>query len=481
MGTPDVLNGTNFEDEIAAEKIIRKRSLERIGFYEEHLAASNNWVVSGKRTADGNAILANDPHLQATAPGIWYLVHLSTPTMRVSGVTFPGVPGVVLGHNESIAWGATNVGPDVQDVYIEEFNDKGEYKTPEGWKKARVRKEEIRFRPNPLFPKLEAEAIEVLETRNGVVFTESDGKKLSLNWTARKPENQEFEAFFSLNRARNWDDFNSSLKAYGGASQNFIYADTKGNIGWHIAGKIPVRRKGEGDVPYNGATNDGDWIGWIPYDELPALFNPESGFIVTANQRIAGTSYKHQQIIRQFAAPWRARRIYDLLSANDKVTMDFNGEVQHDSFNIPLSSFAKEIVKRKAASGETISILGSWDGKMTADSVGATIADQINACVGTEIANVNKPASAWHIRQVILPWAIPNDDKLWLPEKYTTWDALLKACDSKAVSDLAKTARLGGTDRSNWKWGSFRVANFNHPLVVAPLIGGTVQGEFFKC
>ncbi|MCB1025569.1 MAG: penicillin acylase family protein, partial [Acidobacteria bacterium] len=161
---------------ISDAKAIRKSSLERVGFYEENLAASNNWVVSGKRTADGKAMLANDPHLQGTAPGIWYLINLSTPTMRVSGVTFPGVPGVVLGHNESIAWGATNVGPDVQDVYFEEFNEKGEYRSPAGWKKPKVRSEEMKFRPNQLSPKLESEVLEVVETRNGIIFNEKDGK-----------------------------------------------------------------------------------------------------------------------------------------------------------------------------------------------------------------------------------------------------------------------------------------------------------------
>lgn len=469
---------SGFEKAIAAAKEVRKSSLQRVGFYEENLAASNNWVISGKRTADGTAILANDPHLQGTAPGIWYLIHLSTPTMRVSGVTFPGVPGVVLGHNESIAWGATNVGPDVQDVYFEEFNENGEYKTPDGWKKPKVRNEEMKFRANPLSPKLDVETLEVVETRNGVIFNETDGKKLALNWTARAPENQEFEAFFSLNRAKNWDQFNASLKTYGGSSQNFVFADTKGNIGWHVAGKVPIRRKGEGDLPYDGTKNDGDWIGSIPYDELPHLYNPKSGFIVTANQRIAGTDYKYQQITRQIAAPWRARRIFELLNSNDKVTMDYVGAIQHDSFNIPLSGFAKEIVKRKAASSETLAILGKWDGNMKADSVGATIADQINTCVGNEIAEDSKPASGWQIRQVILPWAIPNNDKLWLPKKFSNWDEILKSCDAETVAKLEKTTRLGGADRSNWKWGSFRVVSFNHPLAAAPLIGGQFKLSF---
>ncbi|MBP9110953.1 MAG: penicillin acylase family protein, partial [Pyrinomonadaceae bacterium] len=133
---------------------VRKSSLERVGLYAEDLAASNNWVISGKKTVDGKAILANDPHLAPTAPGIWYLSHLSTPTMRVSGVTVPGVPGIILGHNADFAWGATNVGPDVQDLYFETFNDKGEYKTPNGWETPVKRTETIKFRASPMSPAL---------------------------------------------------------------------------------------------------------------------------------------------------------------------------------------------------------------------------------------------------------------------------------------------------------------------------------------
>ncbi|HEX8248952.1 MAG TPA: penicillin acylase family protein, partial [Pyrinomonadaceae bacterium] len=236
---------------------IRRKSLERIGFYAEGLAASNNWVISGKRTLDGKPILANDPHLLSSAPGIWYLSHLAAPNVRVSGVTFPGVPGIVLGHNEFIAWGATNVGPDVQDLYREQFDAQNRVKTPSGWENAKTRREEIKVRSNPLSPATETEILEVFETRNGVVITEEAGRKLALKWTALDPKNQEFEAFFILNRARNWEDFKNALRKYGGATQNFVYADVAGNIGWYAAGRIPIRRTGEGELPYDGAGSEG--------------------------------------------------------------------------------------------------------------------------------------------------------------------------------------------------------------------------------
>ena len=257
----------------AAERIdaVRESSLKAIGFFAEDLAASNNWVISGKRTADGKPILANDPHLAPTAPGIWYLIHLESPSMRVAGVTFPGVPGVVLGHNEHIAWGATNVGPDVQDVYLETFDAEGKVKTPSGWEPVKVRTETINVRKNLLAAATEPVSLEVTETRNGPVIVEEGGKKYSLKWTAQDPKNNDFAAFFFLNRAKNWDEFKSALATYRGATQNFVYADTKGNIGWHIAGAIPLRKTGDGSLPYDGATNDGDWTGFIPFAELPNL------------------------------------------------------------------------------------------------------------------------------------------------------------------------------------------------------------------
>ncbi|NNE98912.1 MAG: penicillin acylase family protein [Pyrinomonadaceae bacterium] len=462
---------------IKQAKSLRKNSLSRIGFYAERLAASNNWVISGKRTADGKAIIANDPHLPGTAPGIWYLTHLSTPEMTVSGVTFPGVPGIVLGHNSSIAWGATNVGPDVQDLYIEDFNEKGEYLTPQGWKKPKVRTETIRFRPNLMSPKLESEELKIVETRNGVVFREDNGKKIALKWTARDPKNQEFDAFFLLNRAKDWKDFKNALRTYGGASQNFVYADTVGNIGWYVAGKIPIRRSGFGEIPYDGSTDRGDWLGNIPFDELPSLYNPESGFIVTANQRIVGTGYKYQQMNRQFAAPWRARRILEMIKSKDKVTLDFIGDIQHDTFNLPLAAFSKELVKRNAASAGTIAVLRGWDGKMTADSVGATVANEINRCVGREIAAANKPASQWQIRQTVIPWAFPNDERLWLPRQYDNWNKLVRACDSKSIAALKKRKGFGD-DKKSWLWGKYRTTSFQHPLALAPLIGGQFKASF---
>lgn len=453
------------------EDAIRKSSLERIGFYAEELAASNNWVISGKKTADGKAILANDPHLQPGAPGIWYLSHLSTPTMRVSGVTVPGVPGIILGHNDQIAWGATNVGPDVQDLYIETFDANGKYKTPNGLQSPVLRKETIKVRVNPLKTDTTDEILEVQETANGVIFVEESGKKFALKWTGLDPKNQEFEAFFGLNRAKDWETFKTALKTYGGATQNFVYADVKGNIGWYAAGRIPIRKTGDGSMPYDGATGAGEWTGYIPFEELPNLYNPSENFILTANQRIVGTDYKYfSQMSRDAAMPWRARRIYDALQAKNKLTMDDVRDIQHDSLNIPIHNLAKEIVKRQAASPETLAVLRNWDGRMTADSKSAALANEIRTCLANKLAEDNKPVPVYVIRERILWWAVEQQSARWLPKQFADYNAFLKSCDAEARKSLADPKRLGA-DEANWTWGNVFKARFPHPLAAAPLIG----------
>jgi len=462
----------------AADRLmaLRERSLAELGLFAQGLAASNNWVISGRHTADGKSILANDPHLAATAPGIWYMSHLTTPSMRVAGVTIPGVPGIVLGHNESFAWGATNVGPDVQDIYLETFNEKGQYKTPAGWEPAKARTEIINVRKNILKTDTEPVSLTVTETRNGPIFLEEGGKRYSLKWTAFEAENSEFAAFFNLNRGKNWEDFKQALTPYGGATQNFIYADTKGNIGWYAAGRIPVRRTGSGELPYDGSTNDGEWTGFIPFAELPHLYNPPSGLIVTANQRIVGTDYKYPQMSRDAATPWRARRIYERLTAKAKLTMDDVSDVQHDIYNLPFSMLAKEIVRSGAASEQTTATLKNWDGMMFADSKAAVLVNEIRNCMAGRIADANRPAPAAAIRERVLFWAVEQKSARWLPAGVDSYNDLIRLCDETSRASLASPNRFG-PDESNWRWDSIFRARFIHPLAAAPLIGGQFMVE----
>ncbi|MDQ6786708.1 MAG: penicillin acylase family protein [Acidobacteriota bacterium] len=457
----------------AKDAAIRKSSLERIGFYQEFNAMSNNWVVSGKHTADGKPILANDPHLPANAPSVWYLINLSTSNSRVSGVTFPGVPGVVLGHNENIAWGATNLAPDVQDVYVETFNDKNQYKTASGWQDAKIRREEIKVRKSVLSPETETEFLDVLETNNGVIVSEQAGKKYALKWTVRDAKVDSFTAFLLLDRAKNWDDFRAALKTYGGATQNFIYADARGNIGYYGAGKIPIRRKGDGSIPYDGATTDGDWISFIPFEELPQSYNPREGIIVTANQRIAGDSYKYF-LTHLWSAPYRSRRIYELLQSKPKLTVEDVMKIQHDIFNISYSNFARELVKNEAASKETLDILRVWDGNMSADSVAALLVGEIRTVFLSKILKANLSAEQaktyrWSESAAFVEWLATEKPLNWLPKEYANYKDLFIASDKEARENLAKKY---GANQTDWQYGKSASIRFPHPLAAAPLIGG---------
>lgn len=458
----------------AAEKEdeTRKHSLERIGFYQEFNAVSNNWVISGKRTLDGKPILANDPHLEPSAPTIWYLSKLSTPNNNVSGVTFPGVPGIVLGHNDFIAWGATNLGPDVQDLYIETFNDKNQVQTVNGWETVSTRTEEIKVRKNALNPETESVNLEVFDTDDGVVIQESGTKKTALKWTALDPKNNEFEAFYLLNRAKNWEEFKSALKTYGGATQNFIFADVKGNIGFHNGGKIPIRSSGDGTVPYDGSKNEGKWKGYIPFEELPNSYNPPDGYIVTANQRLTGDSYKHF-LGRSFADPYRALRIQQLIQNNTKMTINDSMDIQKDIFSISFSNFAREVVKLEAASPETLILLRGWDGRTSADSKAALLLVEIRRAflrkilvgnLGEEKANSYR----WSKQNSFIDWLAREKPSGWLPKEFADYRSLLLESDAIARENLVKKF---GIDESKWLFGKNGKFTFNHPLALAPLIG----------
>ncbi|MBL5794957.1 penicillin acylase family protein [Bacillus sporothermodurans] len=225
---------------------------------------SNDWVVSGKKTKSGKPILADDPHLGLNSPSIWYQMQLKAPTVNVSGVIFAGVPGIILGHNEEIAWGVTNTGPDVQDLYIEKRNpkEKNQFLYNKKWENAEVIKEPIKVKDRKTID------YEVTITRHGPVISEfaaDSGKDtvLSLQWTALQPSN-ELEAVLQMNKAGNWDEFEKALENFETPTQNFVFASKDGTIAYKANGKIPIRKKGDGLLPVPGWTDEYEWTGYIP-------------------------------------------------------------------------------------------------------------------------------------------------------------------------------------------------------------------------
>jgi penicillin G amidase len=481
-----------------ADAEIERRTLERAGLYAEGLAASNNWVVDGRHSVTGKPLLANDPHLSPTAPSIWHLVHLGAPGFRAAGVTFPGVPGVVLGHNERIAWGATNLGPDVQDLYREQFDPQNprRYRTPSGWKDAGIRTELIRVRKSPLEPATETVELEVTITRHGpVIFERGEGaaaERYALNWTALSASGDIATTFFRLDRARNWKEFCDALRGYPGPTQNFVYADVDGHIGYYGAGWIPIRRSGDGSTPYDGSTDDGEWTGFIPFEKLPHVLDPPSGIIATANSRVVGLDYPYH-LTHDWAEPYRARRIFDLLNARPKLSVDDMRDIHSDVFSISGASFAKELAA--AARAETTapagdppgwkelpSLLAAWDGRMSGDSRAALVVAEtrsafrlriLSGAMGGERAREFRWGSGTFVDRVV-----SEKPKEWLPAGVDSYATLLRESWRDARTSLEK--RLGPDD-SKWVWGTANAPRWwRHPLADAPLIGGQFRVPAFQ-
>lgn len=462
---------------------------ERLGVLELNREASNNWVVSGKRTATGKPLLANDPHLLASAPSIWHMVHLSAPGLRVAGVTSPGLPGVVIGHNERIAWGFTNVGPDVADVYLEKFDAQNprRYMTPAGWREATVRREEIRVRKSFTSAETQTEVLEVTVTRHGPVVFEREGKRYALKWTALDPRLSAAEGFFALNTARNWTEFQAALSRYTAPMQNMVYADVDGHIGYTAAGRVPLRKSGDGSLPYDGSGDAGEWTGYIPFEKLPRLFDPPSGIIVTANQRIVGTDYPYF-LTHEWAAPYRARRILELLEAKPKLTIDDFRAIQADAFSIPGSIFVRETVRTlkdvnfpsDARSPEGDKLLGqalasfqSWDGRVVPESRVAPLVAEMrlafrNRIIKAAIGEALAKEYSWGNTGTLIDRLISEQPRAWLPKEFATYAELLLACYADARAALTKQQ---GADESKWTWGRYSQVSFQHPLARVPLIG----------
>ncbi|HEY6215108.1 MAG TPA: penicillin acylase family protein [Pyrinomonadaceae bacterium] len=471
-----------FLEKLAYNQAIATAALARIGFDTDALAASNNWVVSGNRTVTGKPLLANDPHLRPTAPSIWHMINLSAPGVRVAGVAAAGLPGVVIGHNDHIAWGFTNVGPDVQDLYIEKFNPDNpkQYQTPSGWQDAVIRHEEIKVRKGIGSSEFDTVTQDVTVTRHGPIIFEGDGKRYALRWTGLDPTKNNADSTYVLNRARNWKEFNTALESFTAPTQNIVYADVDGHIGYHAAGVVPIRKSGDGSVPYDGATDAGEWTNYIPIAKLPAVYDPPSGIIVTANQRIVGTDYPYF-LTHSWAQPYRARRIWDLLNEKPKLSAEDIRRVQGDVYSIAGVLFTKEAVKllrpKLTPSDDkltaTLEAFDKWDGRVNAESTVAPIASQmrlafrskiLTAALGQELVR----SYQWSNFDTTLDRVIKDQPATWLPKEFSSYADLMRACYDEAITNLTKSL---GADQSKWSWGDLAKARFPHPLGGAPLIG----------
>jgi len=341
---------------------------------------SNNWVVSGSKTATGLPILANDPHLSIQMPSIWYQVGLHCQPVgeecpfNVAGFSFAGTPGVVIGHNDRIAWGVTNLAPDTQDLVVEKINPDNprQYEVDGEWIDMEVYSEEIVVAGG------DNETLEILWTRNGPLITDTFGGLedfdtstggitvpdtfgVALRWTSLQPV-QLVGAIVDLNKAQDWDSFREALSRWDTAAQNVVYADVDGNIGYQATGLTPIRADGDGRWPVPGWTKQYDWVDTVPFDALPFVYNPGRGFIVTANHAVVDSGYDYL-LTTDWAYGYRAERIEEVLGQSDNMTVEFMNELQNDARNVhagELLPLLLEVPAESEAAAAVQATMRSW-------------------------------------------------------------------------------------------------------------------------
>ena len=426
---------------------------------------SNNWAVSGAHTTSGKPLLSNDMHLELALPNIWYEAHLTAGDFDVAGVTLPGVPYVIVGHNRRIAWGFTNLGPNVEDLYIEKFNEKGEYLTPQGWAQPQHRQEIIQVKGKPEV------TFDAVITRHGPIISDvidGETRKLALKWTVYDPQATRIP-FFAIDSAKNWQDFQAAFSRFGAPAQNVVYADVDGHIGYQATGVIPIRAGGDGSLPVPGEDDAHEWTGYVPYDKLPSIYDPPSGIVATANGRITPDDYPYQ-LSDEWMSPYRTQRLYKLLGEPKKFTPADMLAIQTDVIS-PFDRFCAErfvysidhTPKASARAKQAAELMRNWDGAMDVDSAAATI----SVYSGQKLKEMLLKAKLgeawtdykWFPEPVWLEEVLTHEPPRWLPQGYSSYDQLLTAAVEAAVSDPSATHAL-----SVWKWGRVHRIDIKHPF-----------------
>jgi penicillin G amidase len=431
-----------------------------------HSLGSNNWVVSGDHTATGKPLLANDTHLELSMPPIWYEAHLTAPGYNVKGFTLPGAPLVVIGHNDRIAWGFTNNGADVQDLYIETLNptQAEEYRVKGAWTKAQIRDEVIHVKGGA------DEHLRVMVTRHGPVMVSDSNKGFALRWTATEP-GALYNTYNWVGRARNWEQFRSTLKRVWGPAQNAVYADTEGNIGYVMGARVPVRKKGHGGVPVPGDTDDYEWTGYIPFDQLPQALNPESGLIVTANARVVGPNYK-PYLTEHWEEPYRTARIYELLHDRHDLRPQDMLRVQTDTYSFPHMFLAEQLLAANRSAQpkderarRLIQQFKDWNGIADANSSVVTFLVAFRRAAMEILLEpyLGKDMSLYQWRSMnFLQTVLTDRPSKWLPPAFRSYDELLAAAADRAVASLEEQTK--STHIDDWSWRGLNSLDMLHPI-----------------
>ena len=435
----------------------------------EPFNGSNNWVVSSEKSASGMPLLADDPHLGLSTPSIWYQMHLQAEDINVSGVIFAGVPGIILGHNDHIAWGVTNTGPDVQQLYIEKRNPDNEYEFlfEDEWEEAEVIPEPIEIKGG------ETLDYEVIETRHGPIVSDfaaesGEDEVLSLSWTALDPT-KELQAILEMNQATNWDEFEKGLENFHVPTQSFVFADMDGTIAMKANGKIPVYEDAEDALlPLPGWEEEYVLDEYIPFDELPKLINPDKGFIATANNKMVGETYPYH-ISHVWAQPYRYERIHDVLAEKDELTIEDMKDLQMDAMNlraeefVPLFVDTLEATELSEAERAALDLLAAWnyidDKNLAEPLIFDRMIEKIEASLYEELPEEVMELFSGRGQTTDAMLRL-GDDSVWISE-HGGLEALLKQSLSEAVHELEKTY---GTNQDVWQWGKYHQVQFKHPL-----------------
>jgi penicillin amidase len=431
----------------------------RIGM--EFQPGSNAWAISGRHTASGKPILANDPHLEFGIPSTWYQVHLKAPGLDVIGVSLPGVPCVIIGHNQRIAWGVTNLGFDVQDLYIEKFDPRtGRYVFRGQLEQARAESERI--------PVKGSRPVDFQQwvTRHGPVSLMEGNRFLALRWSAAEPGSFQFP-FLELNRAGNWREFTAAVARFSGPGQNFVYADVDGNIGYHASGLLPIRKHYDGDVPVDGSSGEYEWEGFIPFDQLPSFYNPPQGWIVTANQNPFPENYPYR-VHGNFASPYRSLEIRSLLTSHQAWKPDQMLAVQKDVYSAFSHFLAQQVVaacdRKKPANAnltDAIALLRSWNGQMEKQTPAPMLISLVYLEVRKRIAESAAPGKSdfygVQMAPAVIEKILRNDARGWFEDR----DGLL----IRALTDAVEAGRQSqGSNVKRWNYGQFNRLTIKHPV-----------------
>jgi penicillin G amidase len=442
----------------------------------EAVNGSNDWVIAGAHSVTGKPLLSNDMHLGHQMPNLWYEAHLKASGVDVAGVTLPGMPYVIVGHNQRIAWGFTNVGPTVADAYIENFNTQGQYQTPQGWVQPEQREETIHVKGKPDV------TVDVKITRHGPVISElipGETRQVALRWTLYDGLHM---PFFDVDTAQNWNDFCQAFARLDAPGQNVVYADVDGNIGYHATGHVPIRTAGDGSLPVSGTDDAHEWTGYIPFDKLPNIYNPPSGVIGTANGRITPDDYPYS-ISASWEAPWRTARIYHTLESGRKFSsadmLALQNDVHSENDLLAAERFVYAVdhaAKPSARAKQAADLMRNWDGRMLATAAAPTIAVRsqeeltrllLEPRLGPAPEDPTQQKSSlswksytWQMRSVWLQNVMQHQPKRWLPEKYPNYDELLTAAVEGTVNgpDAPK-------DLASWQWGAMNYVDIEHPVL----------------